>query len=75
MKQLTILLASSPYGGQDVDTALGIAAAALNKGHRVNVVGSGDGTYGFIQGQRASGAPNAEKGFAEIIAQGARVDL
>jgi len=75
MKQITIMLASPPYGGQDVDTVLGIAEAALKKGHGVTVVGSGDGTYGFIQGQRASGAPNAEKGFAERIAQGARVDL
>ena len=75
MKQIAIMLASSPYSGQDVDTVLGIAGAALKKGHRVALVGSGDGTYGFIQGQRASGAPSAEKGFADLIAKGARVDL
>lgn len=75
MKQFTVVLGSPPYGGQDVDTVLGIARAALEKGHRVTVVGSGDGTYGFLSGQRASGAPSAEKGFTDLIAKGARVDL
>ena len=75
MKQITMMLGSPPYSGQDVDTVLGIAGAALKKGHRVAVVGSGDGTYAFLKGQRASGAPNAEKGFADFIAKGGRVDL
>jgi len=75
MKQITLILGSSPYSGQDTGTVLGIARAALNKGHRVTVVGSGDGTYGFLKGQRASGAPNAEKEFADLIAMGAQVDL
>ena len=75
MKQITMMLGSPPYSGQDVDTVLGIADAALEKGHRVTVVGSGDGTYAFLKGQRASGAPNAEKGLADLIAKGVRVDL
>ena len=75
MKQITLILGSSPYSGQDAGTVLGIARAALKKGHRVTVVGSGDGTYGFLKGQRASGAPNAEKEFADLIAMGAQVDL
>ena len=75
MKQFTLILGSPPYGGQDVDTVLGIARAALDRGHRVTVVGSGDGTYGFLKGQRVSGAPNAEQGFADLIERGARVDL
>lgn len=75
MKQITMILGSSPYSGQDVGTVLGIARAALKKGHRLTVIGSGDGIYGFIKGQKASGAPNAEKGFADLIAKGARVDL
>lgn len=75
MTQITLILGSPPYGGQDVDTVLGIARAALEKGHRVTVVGSGDGTYGFLKGQRASGAPSAEKGFADLIARGVRIDL
>jgi len=75
MKRITIMLASPPYSGQDVDTVLGIARAAADRGHRVTVVGSGDGTYGFLKGQRVSGAPNAEKGFTELISRGVRIDL
>jgi sulfur relay (sulfurtransferase) complex TusBCD TusD component (DsrE family) len=75
MKQITLILGSPPYGGQDADTVLGIAREALAKGHRVTVVGSSDGTYGFLKGQRVSGAPSAENGFADLIARGTRVDL
>ncbi len=75
MKQITFMLGSAPYGGQDADTVIGMADAALRKGHQVTIVGSGDGTYSFLQGQRTSGAPNAEKGFAALIQKGARIDL
>lgn len=75
MKKITIVLGSTPYSGQDADTVMGIGQAALKKGHRLTVVGSGDGTHGFIKGQRASGAPNTEKGFTDLIAKGAQVDL
>ena len=75
MKQFTIILGSPPYSGQDVDTVLGIAQSALDRGHGVTLVGSGDGTYAFLKGQQASGAPNAEKGFADLMAKGARIDL
>jgi hypothetical protein len=62
------------YSGQDVDTVAGIADAALQEGHQVAVVGSGDGTYCFLKGQPASGAPNAEKTFSALIERGLRVD-
>ena len=75
MKKITMILSSSPYSGQDLDTALGLAKAAVQKGHQVTVVGSGDGTYNFLNGQRASGVPNAEKGFSDLAAQGVRIDL
>ncbi len=75
MKQITVILGSPPYSGQDVDTVLGIAQAAVKKGHKLTIVGSGDGTYGFLKGQRASGAPSAEKGFSDLIEKGVRVDL
>jgi hypothetical protein len=75
VKQFTFILGSAPYGGQDVDTLLGLAQASLRRGHKVAVVGSGDGTYAFLKEQRVSGAPSAEQGFAELIARGARIDL
>lgn len=75
MKHITILLGSSPYSGQDVDTVLGIAGAAIKKGNKVTLVGSGDGTYAFLKGQKASAVPNAEKGFSDLVAKGVQVDL
>ncbi|MFP3980405.1 MAG: DsrE family protein [Desulfobacterales bacterium] len=75
MKTITMMLGSPPYSGQDADTVLGIADAAAKKGHNVTVIGSGDGTYCFLKGQRASGAPNAEKGFADLASRGVKIDL
>jgi hypothetical protein len=75
MKQITLILGSPPYSGQDLDTVIGITDAALRKTHRVTVVGSGDGTYSFLKGQHASGAPNAEKNFADLIGRGLQVDV
>jgi len=75
MKQITLVLSSPPYSGQDLDTVAGIAKAALQKGHRVSLVGSGDGTYSFLKGQRASGAPNAEKVLSALIERGLQVDV
>ena len=73
MKQFTIILGSPPYAGQDLDNVIGIADAALQKGHGVAVVGSGDGVYAFLKGQRVSGAPSAEQGFARLIENGLQV--
>ena len=75
MKQFTLFLGSPPYGGQDTDTVIGITKAALKKGHRVTVVGSGDGTYAFLKGQRTSGVPNAEQEFANLIKRGLQVSI
>lgn len=75
MKRMTIILSAAPYCSQDVDTALGLVEAALKRGHQVSLVGSGDGTYGFLKGQKASAAPNAEQRFAGLTERGLKVDL
>jgi len=75
MKQITFMLASPPYSGQDADTVIKIADAALKRGHHVTIVGSGDGTYAFLKDQHASGAPNTEKGFSALVERGAHIDL
>ncbi len=75
MKKIIMMLGSASYIGQDADTVQGIADAAVKKGHPVTVVGSGDGTYCFLKGQRASGAPNIEKGFVDLADRGVKIDL
>lgn len=48
-------------------TALKIAESALKKGHRVNLIASGDGVYCFLKNQKAKGIINAEEKFSELI--------
>ena len=74
-KTFTLFLGSSPYGYENAHTAIGIAEAALQKGHTVNLIASGDGVYCFLKGQKARGLPNAGELFAGLIQKGLKVYL
>ena len=74
-KTLTIFLAAAPYAGEHASTAMRLARAAIDAGHRVNIFASADGVYGFAVGGRAKGLPDAVAGFSDLIARGARVEL
>lgn len=75
MGTLTIFLATTPYGYENTQTALKLAEAALDRGHRVVIFASADGVHNFTPGQKARGVPNAEAGFARLIEKGLRVEL
>lgn len=72
---LTLFLSTSPYSYENTVTAARIAETALGKGHRVNVIASGDGVYCFLKGQKAKGILNAEEKFSELIQKGLKVYL
>ena len=74
-KTLTIFLAAAPYAGEHASTAMRLARAAIAAGRHVNIFASADGVHGFTVGHRAKGLPNAETGFAGLIAQGVHVEL
>ena len=74
-KTLTIFLATTPYGYQNTQTALKLAEAALDRGHRVALFASADGVHNFTTGQGPQAVPNAEEGFSRLIARGLRVEL
>lgn len=74
-KTLTIALTGSPYGSERAAQALRLAAAALDRGHNVNLFPSADGTYAAVSGQAAKGLPNIGKELEELIARGLRVEL
>ncbi len=74
-KVLTIFLTAAPYAGEFASTAMRLAKAALEAGHRVNLFASADGVYAFTTGHRAKGLPNAEAGFRLLIEQGQHVEL
>ncbi|MDA8170699.1 MAG: DsrE family protein [Nitrospiraceae bacterium] len=74
-KTFTLYLASSPYSYENAYTAARIAGAALEKGHKVNLIASGDGVYCFLKGQKAKGIMNAVEKFSSLISKGLKVYL
>ncbi|MBI5378537.1 MAG: DsrE family protein [Nitrospirae bacterium] len=74
-KTFTLFFTTPPYSSENTETAVRLAEAALNKGHLVHVVASGDGVYGFLKGQKAKGITNAEETFSALIQKGLKVYL
>ncbi|MEW6674934.1 MAG: DsrE family protein [Nitrospirota bacterium] len=74
-KIFTLFLSTSPYSYENTLTAVKIAESALNKGHVVNLIASGDGVYCFLKGQKAKGITNAQEKFSELIQKGLKVYL
>jgi len=74
-KALTIFLTAAPYAGESVSTAMRLARAVLEAGHRVNLFAAADGVYAFTTGHRAKGVPHAEAGFRVLLEQGQHVAL
>jgi tRNA 2-thiouridine synthesizing protein D len=74
-RTLTIVLAGTPYGGERGAHALRLAAAALERGHRVNLFATADGTYVALSGQAAKGLPNLGGELEGLIERGLRVEL
>jgi tRNA 2-thiouridine synthesizing protein D len=74
-RTLTIVLAGTPYGSERAVQALRLARAALEKGHRVNLFATADGTYVALSGQAAKGLPNAGQELERLIERGLHVEL
>lgn len=75
VRTFTLFLSTSPYSSENTLTAAKIAQSALDKGHQVNLVASGDGVYCFLKRQKAKGVTNAEEAFSELIRRGLKVYL
>lgn len=74
-KTFILFLTTSPYSSENTRTSIKIIEAALNKGHTVKLIASGDGVYGFLKGQKAKGIANAEEKFSELLRKGLKVYL
>ncbi|MBI3075710.1 MAG: DsrE family protein [Deltaproteobacteria bacterium] len=74
-KMLTLIVRVSPYSGQGMATAIHLAEAALDKGHRVHIHAAGDGVYAFRRGQGTKGMPTAEESVRRLLDRGLGVDL
>jgi sulfur relay (sulfurtransferase) complex TusBCD TusD component (DsrE family) len=74
-RTITLFLGTAPYMSENTLTAARVAGAALEKGHKVNLIASGDGVYNFLKGQKAKGILHAGDEFSALIARGLRVYL
>lgn len=74
-KTFTLFLGTAPYMSENTLTALRIAESALQKGHAVNLVATGDGIYNFLKSQKAKGVLNAEEELSKLIHKGLKVSL
>jgi sulfur relay (sulfurtransferase) complex TusBCD TusD component (DsrE family) len=74
-KTFTIFLGTAPYMTENTLTAVRVANSALDKGHTVNLIASGDGVYCFMKKQKAKGILNAEEEFSALIEKGLKVFL
>ena len=74
-KRLTFVLTASPYSGQAAGTALRLAAAALEAGHRPAIFATGDGVYGFVKDQKATAVFDVGGAAEAFLARGGAVDL
>jgi len=74
-KTFTLFLSTSPYSYENTLTAVKTAESALEKGHAVNLIASGDGVYCFLKKQKARGITNAEEEFSRLIQKGLNVYL
>lgn len=74
-KTITLFLSTSPYSYENTLTGARIAEAALNRGHSVNLIASGDGVYCFLKKQKAKGILNAEEEFSRLVQKGLKVYL
>jgi sulfur relay (sulfurtransferase) complex TusBCD TusD component (DsrE family) len=74
-KTVTLFLGTAPYMSENTLTAVKVASAALEKGHTVNLIASGDGVYNFLKGQKAKGILHAGDEFSALIKKGLSVFL
>jgi sulfur relay (sulfurtransferase) complex TusBCD TusD component (DsrE family) len=74
-KTFTLFLSTSPYSFENTLTAVKIAESALDKGHTVNLIASGDGVYCFLKKQKAKGITNAEEEFSRLMQKGLKAYL
>ncbi len=72
---LTFVLSASPYSGQAAATALTLAGAALDAGHRAAVFATADGVSGFVTGQRTAGVFDVGAAAAAFLSRGGEVHL
>lgn len=73
--RLTFVLTASPYSGGAAGTALKLATAALDAGHRPAIFATADGVYGFVKGQSPAAVFDVGSAAEVFLARGGEVHL
>lgn len=73
--RLTFVLSASPYSGQTAATALKLATAVLDAGHPSTIFATGDGVYGFVKEQKATGVVDMGAAAEAFLARGGEAQL
>lgn len=72
---LTFVLSASPYSGQAAGSALTLASAARDAGHRAAVFATADGVSGFVKDQQTAGVFDVGAAAAAFLSRGGEVHL
>ncbi|MEJ2182620.1 MAG: DsrE family protein [Nitrospirota bacterium] len=70
-KEIALFLSTTPYSYENTHTVIRLAEAALEKGHGVRLIASGDGVFTIVKGQ----VPQALKALEDLVGKGMKVDI
>ena len=70
-KEIAMFLSTTPYSYENTHTIIRLADAALEKGHGVRLIASGDGVFTVVKGQ----VPQSLKALEALVERGMKVDI
>jgi sulfur relay (sulfurtransferase) complex TusBCD TusD component (DsrE family) len=70
-KEIALFLSTTPYSYENTHTVVRLAEAALDKGHGVRLIASGDGVFTIVKGQ----VPQSLKALEDLVGKGMKVDI
>ena len=74
-KRADLVLIARPYAGQAAGSALTLAGAARDAGHRAAVFATADGVSGFVKDQQTAGVFDVGAAAAAFLSRGGEVHL
>ena len=72
---MTFVLSAGAYSGQTAASALKLAGATLDAGHRATIFATADGVSGFVKGQKVAGVFDVGAAAERFLARGGEVFL
>ncbi|MCX8031680.1 MAG: DsrE family protein [Thermodesulfovibrionales bacterium] len=70
-REIVVFLTTTPYSFENTHTIFKLADAALNKGHKVRLITSGDGVFSVVKGQ----LPQSLSILSNLVERGLKVDI